>query len=184
MGRMKTGIEIKNIMTKRIVTASHSDTIQEIAKKMTKKRVGSIIITKKDRPVGIITETDINKRVVALAKDPKKLKADDIMSSPIVHVNPNDDVSDVVHKMKKYKIRRFPVVKRGKIVGIITNTDIARISPEMIDVLNLRLKMRTGMPAVEMGTTSGFCEECENYSERLVFIDNRWVCGECRNNNI
>ncbi|MBD3156143.1 MAG: CBS domain-containing protein [Candidatus Aenigmarchaeota archaeon] len=184
MGIMKTGIEIKNIMTKRIVTSPHFETVQNIAKKMTEKRVGSIIITKKDRPVGIITETDINKRIVALAKDPKKLKAEDIMSTPIVHVKPGDDVSDVVHKMKKYKIRRFPVVKNGKIVGIITNTDIARISPEMIDVLNLRLKMRTGIPAVESGTTSGFCEECGNYSEILEFIDSVWVCVECKDSNI
>jgi len=177
---METGIKVKNIMTKRIVTADGSVTVQEIAKKMVKSRVGSIIVTKKNKPVGIITETDINKRVVALAKDPKKLKAKDIMTSPIVYVKPKDDISGVVHKMKKYKIRRFPVVRDGKIVGILTNTDIARISPEMIDVLNLRLKMRTGMPAIEKGTTSGICEECENYSENLIFINSEWVCENCR----
>ena len=83
--------------------------------------------------------------------------------------------------MKKFKIRRFPVVKNGKIVGILTNTDIARVSPEMIDVLNLRLKMRTGLPAIEMGTTTGTCEVCENYSENLQFVNNKWVCESCRN---
>ncbi len=181
---MKTGIEIKNIMTKRIVTAKYSDTVQEIAKKMAKKRVGSIIITKKDRPVGIITETDINKRIVAKARDPKKTKAENIMTSPIVHVNPKDDVSEVVEKMKKHKIRRFPVVRRGKIVGIVTNTDIARISPEMIEVLNLRLKMRTVEPRIEMGITAGICEECENYSQNLMFVNNQWVCEQCREQNI
>jgi signal-transduction protein with cAMP-binding, CBS, and nucleotidyltransferase domain len=177
---METGIEVKNVMTKRIITTDHTDTIQKIAKKMIKKRVGSIIVTKKGRPIGIITETDINKRVVAPAKDPKKLKAEDIMTSPIIHVNPGDDISDVVHKMKKHKIRRFPVVEKGKIVGMLTNTDIARISPEMIDVLNLRLKMRMGMPSIEKGVTSGICEVCENYSEDLMFINNQWVCGSCR----
>ena len=82
-------------MTKRIVTADGSVTVQKIAKKMVKFRVGSIIVTKKNKPVGIITETDINKRVVAPAKNPKKIKAKDIMSSPIVHVKPKDDISEV-----------------------------------------------------------------------------------------
>lgn len=177
---METGIKVKSIMTKRIISTDYSDSIQKVAKKMVKHRVGSMIITKKNRPVGIITETDINKRIVAPAKDPKKIKAKDIMSSPIIHVKPNDDISEVVYKMKKHKIRRFPVVKNGKIVGILTNTDIARISPEMIDVLNLRLKMRTGMPAIEKGTTSGICDICENYSENLVFVDDKWICEGCR----
>ena len=177
---MKNGIVVKNIMTKRIVTAEHSESVQKISQKMVKQRVGSIIITKKNKPIGIVTETDINKRIVAEAKDPKKLKAFDIMSSPIVHVSPEDDISDVVYKMKKFKIRRFPVVKSGKIVGILTNTDIARVSPEMIDVLNLRLEMRTGIPAIEMSITSGICESCENYSETLKFVNNKWICEECR----
>lgn len=177
---METGIKVNNIMTKRIVTTDYSDVVQKVAKKMVDHRVGSIIVTKKNQPVGIITETDINKRVVALAKDPRKLKANDIMSSPIIYVSPNDDISDVVYKMKKHKIRRFPVVEKGKIVGILTNTDIARISPEMIDVLNIRLKMRTEMPAIQKGITSGICDVCENYSENLIFIDDKWVCEECR----
>ena len=82
--------------------------------------------------------------------------------------------------MEKFKIRRFPVVKKGKIVGILTNTDIARVSPEMIDVLNLRLKMRTGVSSIGKGTTTGICESCENYSEDLVFIDGKWICDNCR----
>ncbi len=177
---MDMGIKVKNIMTKKIVSTDQNETVQKIAQKMAKQRVGSIIVTDKNRPVGIITETDINKRVVAVAKNPKKLKGKEIMSSPIIHVDPDDDVTNVVHKMEKFKIRRFPVVKKGKIVGILTNTDIARVSPEMIDVLNLRLKMRTGVSSIGKGTTTGICESCENYSEDLVFIDGKWICDNCR----
>lgn len=177
---METGIHVKNIMTKRIVSIEEDATVQEVAKKMTSHRVGSIIVTKKDKPIGIITETDMNKRVVAVAGNPKKMKAKDIMSSPIVFVSPNSDISEVVHKMKKYRIRRFPVVSNGKIVGIVTNTDIARVSPEMIDVLNFRLKMRTGLPLIDKGITTGLCDSCENYSEELVYVNNKWVCEDCR----
>jgi len=176
----ESGIKVKNIMTKKIVTGDFSENVQEISKKMVKQRVGSIIIMKNKNPIGIITETDINKRVVALAKDPKKLKASEIMSSPLICVGPEDDIVEVVKKMEKYRIRRFPVVDKGKIIGILTNTDIARISPEMIDVLNLRLKMRTGLPRIETGTTTGICESCENYSEDLMYVNGMWLCEECR----
>ena len=177
---MTVGIKVKDVMTKRIVTCEYSDNVQQVSKKMVTQRVGSIIVSKNKKPIGIITETDINKRVVAQAKDPKKLKASDIMSSPIICVNPEDDISEVVKKMEKYKIRRFPVVEGGQIVGIVTNTDIARISPEMIDVLNLRLKMRTGFPRIQLSSTTGICDSCENYSEDLIYVNGRWLCEECR----
>jgi len=177
---VEIGIKVKNMMTKRIVSADQSDTVQKIAKKMAQQRVGSIIIMKDNKPIGIVTETDIIKRIVAPAKDPKKINSKDIMSSPIIHVKPEDDIYDVVYKMKKFKIRRFPVVKMGKIVGILTNTDIARVSPEMIDVLNLRLKMRSEVPSLNEGITSGICQSCENYSENLIFVNNEWVCEDCR----
>ncbi len=181
---MKLGIQVKEIMTKRIVTIDQEKTVQQAAKKMVKSRVGSIIVLKKNKPIGIITETDMNKRVVALAKDPKKLKAKDIMSSPIVFIDPNDDISEVVDKMKKYKIRRFPVIKKGKIIGILTHTDIARVSPEMMDVLNFRLKMRASIPSIVEGSTSGLCEICGNYSDDLRFVNDQWICEACRESRV
>jgi len=171
---------VKDIMTKRIITVDQDKTVQQTAKKMAHFRVGSIIVLKKNNPIGMITETDINKRIVALAKDPKKIKAKQIMSSPIVFVNPDDNISKVVEKMKKFKIRRFPVLKKTKIVGIITNTDIARASPEMLDLLSLRLKMRRVVPIIKEGSTSGICDVCENYSEDLNFESDQWVCENCR----
>jgi len=170
---MKLGILAKEIMTKRIVTIDCEKTVQEAAKEMVKYRVGSIIVLKDGKPIGIITETDLNKRVVALAKDPTKLKVKEIMSSPIVFVKPNDDVGEIVEKMQKHKIRRFPVLKKGKIVGIVTHTDIARTCPLQMDLLTTRLKIREFQPMIEETSTSGICEVCGNYSEDLRFENYR-----------
>jgi CBS domain-containing protein len=181
---MPIGISIKNIMTKSPVKIESSASVQKAAKEMVKHRVGSIIITKNKNPIGIITETDLNKKIVVPAKDPKKIKVHEIMSSPVVSAQPTDDLEVAVEKMEKHKIKRLPVVHRGKIVGIVTNTDIARSSPEMIDILNFRLKMRNEMPSIRESSTSGICESCGEYSENLKFENDQWVCENCADTGI
>lgn len=173
-------ILVKDIMTKPAIQIGHNKTVQQAAKEMAKHRVGSVIIVKKKNPIGIITETDLNKRIVAPAKDSRKIKVTDIMSSPIVFSDPNEDVVSAVEKMEKHKIKRLPVISKGKIVGIITNTDIARACPEMMDILNYRLKMRTEPPSIRETSTSGLCEVCGGYSDDLELIDDQWVCANCR----
>ncbi|MFQ6118472.1 MAG: cyclic nucleotide-binding/CBS domain-containing protein [Methanosarcinales archaeon] len=177
---MVIGILVKNIMTKPAVKIKHNVSVQKAAKEMVKQRVGSIIVVKNRNPIGIITETDLNKKIVAPGKDPRKVKVEEIMSTPIVFSHPNDDVESAVEKMERHRIKRLPVVDRGKIVGIITNTDIARASPEMIDILNFRLKMRREVPSIREGLTSGICEVCGEYSPDLKFVDDQWVCVNCR----
>lgn len=177
---MVLDISVKEIMTKPIVKIDYGKTVQQAAKEMVKHRVGSIVIIKKNNPIGIITETDITKRIVAPAKDPKKLKVEDVMSSPLVFASPDDDVSEVIEKMEKHKIRRLPILQKRKIVGIVTHTDIARSCPMALDLLTTRLKMRETNPSIEETSTSGICEACDNYSEDLEFTDDQWVCEACR----
>ncbi len=177
---MVLGILTKQIMTKPAIKIEYGKTVQEAAKKMVKHRVGSIIVIKKNKAVGIITETDLNKRIVAQAKDPRKVKVEEVMSSPMVFCKPNDDIALVVEKMKKHKIKRIPVIEKGKIVGIVTNTDIARASPELMDILNFRLKMRSYLPSIKESSTTGICDVCGEYSDDLKFEDGEWVCERCR----
>jgi len=173
-------IPVKKMMIKNPLVAKTTDTVMEVAKKMAERRVGSAIIEENGNPVGIITETDLTKKIVALGKDPSKIKAEEIMSSPLVFVKPDDDYSIAVEKMKKHKIKRLPVIDNGKLVGIVTSTDIARTVPELMDILKERLTMRLSKPLIESAVTAGICEVCGNYSEYLVFEDDQWVCEECR----
>jgi signal-transduction protein with cAMP-binding, CBS, and nucleotidyltransferase domain len=177
---MAIGIQVKKIMTRPVVKIEYNKSVQTASKIMTKHRVGSIIIVKKNKPIGIITETDLNKKVVARALNPQKLKVKDVMSSPLVFISPSDDVITAVEKMKKHRIKRMPVVEGGEIVGIITDTDIARASPELLDVLNHRLEMRYYQPTIKETSTSGLCEICGEYSESLTIEDDQWVCENCR----
>ncbi|MBU5687930.1 MAG: CBS domain-containing protein [Candidatus Aenigmarchaeota archaeon] len=177
---MKVKIPVKKMMIKKPLTAKTTDTVMEVAKKMAENRVGSAVIEENGNPIGIITETDLTKKIVALGKDPSKIKAEDIMSTPIVFVTPEDDYTIAVEKMKKHKIKRLPVIENGKVVGIVTSTDIARTVPDFIEILKERINMKMSKPLIENAITSGICEVCGNYSEFLVYEDEQWVCESCR----
>ncbi|MEM4397395.1 MAG: CBS domain-containing protein [Candidatus Woesearchaeota archaeon] len=177
---MKVKIPVKKMMIKKPLTAKTTDTVMEVAKKMAENRVGSAVIEENGNPIGIITETDLTKKIVALGKDPSKIKAEDIMSTPIVFVTPEDDYTIAVEKMKKHKIKRLPVIENGKVVGIVTSTDIASAVPDFIEILKERINMKMSKPLIENAITSGICEVCGNYSEFLVYEDEQWVCESCR----
>ena len=177
---MAEKIPVNKIMIKHPLVVEKTETVMEVARRMAERRVGSAIIEDNGNPVGIITETDLTKKIVALGKDPSKIKAEEIMSSPLVFVKPDDDYTVAVEKMKKHKIKRLPVIDSGKVVGIITSTDIARTIPEFMEILKERLVMRMSKPLIESAVTAGICEVCGNYSEYLVFEDDQWVCENCR----
>ncbi|MBU5689711.1 MAG: CBS domain-containing protein [Candidatus Aenigmatarchaeota archaeon] len=173
-------IKVENVMTKKPLTVNKNEDVSTVAQKMVANRVGSIIVQDNGNPIGIITETDLVKKIVATSQDPKKLKAEDIMSSPLVFVKPDDDYSAAVEKMRKHKIKRIPVIQNGKVVGIVTTTDIARTVPEMIEILKERLSMKAAKPIIQNSIASGLCDVCGNYSDFLVFEDDQWICENCR----
>lgn len=110
-----------------IITAKYSESIFTISTLMKEKQVSSIIIIdQNDKPVGIITERDIVRRVIADRKNPNTTKATEIKSQPLITVGPNAYLFNACKIMEKNNIRRLPVVKDNAIVGIITITDIIK----------------------------------------------------------
>jgi signal-transduction protein with cAMP-binding, CBS, and nucleotidyltransferase domain len=94
---------------------------------MKDKEVSSIIIIdQNDKPVGIITERDLVRRVIADGKDPKSTQATEIKSDPLITVDADDYLFDAVKIMEKNNIRRLPVVKDNAIVGFVAITDIIK----------------------------------------------------------
>jgi CBS domain-containing protein len=119
---------ITSIMTALPVeTSKRDDTVDSIIRVMKDKNKGCIVILdESERPVGIITERDIVRRVVYSNRNWKDTLASDIMSSPLISVNDDAYVYDAAAVMSKYGIRRLPVVKDNVLMGIVTATDLAR----------------------------------------------------------
>jgi CBS domain-containing protein len=117
-------------------TANASESVFDLANKMKEKGRGSVVVTEYTTsnagsktstvPMGIITERDIVRKVVAESKDPKTTVAYDIMSRPLITVGPEATVYDAALIMTKYMIRRLPIVRDNTLLGIITSSDMAR----------------------------------------------------------
>ena len=116
----------QDIMSKKVVAVESNSTASDIAKLMDKNRVSSIIITKEEKPYGIITERDIVSKITAQNKKPSEVKTVEIMSSPLVVVSPLTPVDEVAEKMILNKIRRIVVLNGTETLGIITVTDFVK----------------------------------------------------------
>ena len=116
-------VEVKDIMTKSVITIDSSVTINEAAKMMEDARVGAIIVTENNVPIGIVTDRDFAVKVAAHAysiSDPVKK----IMSSPLVAIRPDESVRMIADFMYTNGIRKLPVIDRDKVIGIVTATDL------------------------------------------------------------
>lgn len=133
---------VRDIMTRNVKTARTDDTILDIVRKMNKFRIGSLIVTNNGRPVGIITKRDVLEKIVEQRLDPEAMLARHIMSSPLVTIDPNAPVEEAAKLMVERQIKRLVVVEDGKLVGIISSTDIMRSSPTQISILEELLRVR------------------------------------------
>jgi len=116
----------RDIMSSKVVTIESSVSASEIAKIMDKNKVSSIIITKDQSPIGIVTERDLVSKIVAQNKKPSEVKVIDITTSPIVIVSPLTPIDEVAEKMVDKKIRRVVVMDLNQPLGIITVTDFVK----------------------------------------------------------
>ncbi len=94
---------------------------------MKERARGSLIVVDAGRPVGIVTERDIVRRLVAEGRSATATKVGDIMSTPLISVGPEATVSAAVKIMYENGIRRLPVIENDRVIGIITSTDLARV---------------------------------------------------------
>lgn len=173
--------KVKQIMKKYVITVDPDITVSDAAKIMTNNRIGSVVIMVNMKPSGIVTADDVVS-VVARGQDVKQTLVKNLPNKRLVTVSPEDDVLKVAKKMIKTGVKRMPVVKDNKLQGIVSDKEILLISPELIDVLSEKLKMRVGRVANPQETISGICETCEAYSDDLQNIGGRWLCEDCREN--
>jgi len=132
-------LKVEDVMVEDVVSVSEKATVREAAELMNKHEIGCLVVVKKGKPVGIVTETDMVKRVILKLVDPEKTKVSEIMSEPLVIGNPQMDVDEASKIMQRQKIKKLPVVERGRLVGLVTTTDLVR-SPEVIKMMIRAIK--------------------------------------------
>jgi len=175
-------MKVKEIMRKNVITVDEDTTVSTISKIMTNNRIGSVIVVVNQKPIGIITNDDIVD-VVAKNMDPKQVLAKDLLKNkkrPFITASPDENILEVSKKMVKNGIKRIPVVENDKLVGIISDKEILTVSPELIEILSEKMKLKISFVAKPEETISGMCEECDEYSDNLQYVNGRWLCEECR----
>jgi CBS domain-containing protein len=126
-------ISIRDIMTVNVKTAHTDAAIIEVIRKMTKFEVGSVvIIDSAKRPVGIVTERDILRKVVEPRLPVDIVRALEVMSSPLVSISPDTSVEQCAKVMGDKRIKKLPIVEDSKLVGIVTSMDLVRTEPKLI----------------------------------------------------
>jgi CBS domain-containing protein len=123
---------VGDILTKKVVVVTPDSSVYDAAKRMSDLEVSStIIVDDSVKPIGVITEKDLVKRVIVQSVDPKTMKVTDIMTSPVKTIPPDTSVFYASQMMHKNNFRRIPVVDAaGKLLGLITEGDIANYFTE------------------------------------------------------
>jgi CBS domain-containing protein len=115
-------------MVQEIIKIRADATVKEAVEMMNKHGIGCLIAIKNEKPIGIMTERDILKRVIPESKNPEKAQVSEVMSTPLIAGGPDMYVEDAARLMFKKNIKKLPIMEKGKLVGLLTISDIARIA--------------------------------------------------------
>ncbi len=116
---------VGDLMTRDPIMLEPGDTVLDAACAMRDRDIGTLLITDKGNLVGVLTDRDIVVRAIADRGDPSKMTVEQIASKEVAALSPDDPLDKAVKLMRSRALRRFPVVKSGKPVGIITMGDLA-----------------------------------------------------------
>lgn len=129
---------IRDIMTKSIVTVPLSDNVYSAIKVMAAHNISCVVIEDNHKPIGMLTERDLVKRILAPKKNPLKVKCKDIMTPHLITVSADSTLAEALDIIQGMHIRRLPVVDRTGIVGLVTISDIVK-EAQIIHQSNKRL---------------------------------------------
>ncbi len=117
---------VRDIMIRDVVTIENNKTAKDVALLLAEKNISSLVVVKNGEPIGLVTERDLARKVSTTDKKSSEVPLSELMSSNFRWVEPMTSIEDAVQKMLNKNIRRLLVLENGKLVGIITETDLAK----------------------------------------------------------
>ena len=116
--------QIRDIMEKNVITIEDSKSSLDAARLIAEKDISFLVVVKNGNPIGIVSERDFLRKIVAENKTPSEIPLSKIMSYKFRWVEPTTEIEDAVQKMLNNNIRRLIVLENEKLVGVITQTDL------------------------------------------------------------
>lgn len=177
---MNREIIVKEAMKTNLAKVEPNTTVLDAAKLMKQRKIGNVIVVEKKHPIGILTESDILKKVVAEGKVAKDVIVKDVMSTPIIIIDPYVTLEEAMKTMGKCNVRRLPVIENDELIGIITQKDISRMSPVLHEISREWYDITVVDEAYfKKQVFSGKCEDCGTLSANLKKVDGRLLCDDC-----
>ena len=131
---MDTGVRVGDCMQQLLAVISADASVSDAARAMKAKKVGSLlVIDAKKNPFAIITERDLVWK--SLAKGKTNMKVKQVASKPLIGIAPDADISEAAKRMRDKDVKRLVVANEGKVIGIISEKDMVRISPSLFDLI-------------------------------------------------
>ena len=180
---LRTKMLVRDVMSSPVITMDENATSNFAASAMDQNDLGCVIVTNKaGKSIGIITERDLVVRVLAKNLMPDAVKAKEIMTTPLVTIEPESTISEAARRMNRLDIRRLGVIYRGNLVGIITAKDVLGVMPELIEIIQERSRIEGAARTDEMEEVplSGYCDRCNLYSDTLKERNGQNICEECQ----
>ncbi len=115
---------VENLMSKKIISIAAEKSVLKAAEEMAGNEIGSLLVTRKGDYVGIITEVDIVRKVVAKGMSPANVSVVTVMSSPLITIEADQSVVDANDLMEQKKVRHIGVTKKGEIIGVLSVRDL------------------------------------------------------------
>jgi CBS domain-containing protein len=133
-------LNVGHVMNRAVVAIDSEASVRDAASKMAQHQVGCLIVTEKNRPVGILTETDMLSRVLALAKNAESTKVKTVMSKPLICGRPDMDFTEATKLMVNRAIKKLPIIHDEQLVGILTITDAIAVHPSIHEFIKEEAK--------------------------------------------
>lgn len=175
---MTTRVLVRDIMNSPVITAGRSDNVVDIASKMKEHNIGSVIITENEKPVGIVTDWDVVS-VVASNLELSSIDAAKVMK-PIHTVEAGEGITEAARILRKNNIKRLGVVYKDRLAGIISASDVIAVTPELVDVVSEKAAMIRGEIGRPASAVSGYCDDCGEWSDVLMYSEGTFTCEVCR----
>ena len=134
-------LKLEDVMVKDLIVVEVKTSVKKAVELMNEHKIGCLIVMKRGKIAGMVTERDMARRVLLDYKDPEKIKVSEIMSKPVIAGKPKMSIEDAVKLMFNRNIKKLPVIDDDHLVGLVTLTDLVLSLVTLIDPLVSAKKM-------------------------------------------
>jgi len=124
-------MKLRDLMNKNVISIDAEATVREAAGVMAQHEIGSLVVMEQGKPAGIVTERDLLSRVVSLGRNAEATKVKMIMSKPLICEGPDMEAIEAARFMVSKNIKKLPITQNGRLIGIMTLTDLCAVQPDL-----------------------------------------------------